>query len=169
MCSGQQQLLVWCWNVYHMFARRDASNLDKEWRYHHILSVKPGLSNVKRYYTDGRDWFQSDSTRRGGHYESLEQVSKYFCWGAGLDMGQIRASPKTFFRTAVHEIGHAMDCFTTVNSALWTQQMLLPRSANPPATPFQQCNFSFAEDDKRRLRHYAIYVVPGGTGFRSSV
>ncbi|HRD07410.1 MAG: matrixin family metalloprotease [Saprospiraceae bacterium] len=149
-----------------MLARRDASNLDKEWRYH-ILSVK-NLDSTSRgimYDIGGTD--SNQIPREGVGIASHWNFPNTSLWGlvAGQRSG---ASPKTFFRTAVHEIGHAMGLFhNAVNNCIMNTTDVIASSANPPATPFpNNVIFSFAEDDKRRLRHYPdMHVRPGGTSF----
>ncbi|MBK7007966.1 MAG: matrixin family metalloprotease [Saprospiraceae bacterium] len=149
-----------------MLARRDASNLDKEWRYH-ILSVKNLDSTSRGIMYDNGGTDSNNVPREGVGIASHWNFPNTTLWGlvAGQRSG---ASPKTFFRTAVHEIGHAMGLFhNTVNNGLMNTTDVIANSANPPANPFpNNVIFSFAEDDKRRLRHYPdMHVRPGGTNF----
>ena len=74
--------------------------------------------------------------REGVGIVSHWNFSKYFV--VGLVAGQRSgASPKTFFRTAVHEIGHAMGLFhNAVNNCIMNTTDVIASSANPPATPF---------------------------------
>lgn len=65
----------------------------------------------------------------------------------------------------MHEIGHAMGLLhNTVNNGFMNTTDVIAASATPPANPFpNNVIFSYADDDKRRLRHYPdIHVRPGG-------
>ena len=92
-----------------MLARRDSADLDREWRYH-VLVVK------FIDFPDGDRGFMYDTGSGGSNHMPREGllVSSHFVypsddprWGPmrGVRAG---ASMATFFRTAVHEVGHAM-------------------------------------------------------------
>lgn len=149
-----------------MLAKRDAANLDKEWRYH-ILSVKNLDSTPRGIMYDNGGTDSNNIPREGIGIASHWNIPNTAEWGlvAGQRSG---ASAKTFFRTAVHEIGHAMGLLhNTVNNGFMNTTDVIAASATPPANPFpNNVIFSYADDDKRRLRHYPdIHVRPGGTAF----
>jgi hypothetical protein len=88
-------------------------------------------------------------------------------WGTvkGLRFGTAKAP---YFRTAIHEVGHAMGLFhnTVDNGFMNTTDVI---AASCPAT-FPGCiKWDFAPDDEKRLRHYPdAFVRPGATTFGSA-
>jgi hypothetical protein len=77
---------------------------------------------------------------------------------------------KPYFRTAIHEIGHAMGLYhNTVDNGFMNTTDVIAASATP-ANPFpNNIQWSHATDDQKRLRHMPdIYVRPGGTPFGTS-
>jgi len=143
-----------------MVARRDSSDLDAEWRYHVLV---------------GENIFYKNSEQRGATYdESTRQglfVSSHIVFSADdARWGPLRGkrageSTLTFFRTAVHELGHAMGLGhdkTGFNFMRSTDE--IARDA-PADSPFPtNIVWSFAPEDGHRLRHWPDMVVrPGGT------
>ena len=86
----------------------------------------------------------------------------------GLVRGQrFGAASAPFFRTAVHELGHAMGLFhNTVDNGFMNTTDVIAASATP-TNPFpNNIKWNYADDDLKRLRHYPdIFVRPGGTAF----
>jgi hypothetical protein len=87
-------------------------------------------------------------------------------WGLvkGMRFGTADAP---YFRTAVHEIGHAMGLYhNTVDKGFMNTTDVIA-SSGTATTPFpNNILWSFAPDDQKRLRHYPdVFVRPGGTAF----
>ncbi|CAI4033393.1 hypothetical protein DNFV4_03829 [Nitrospira tepida] len=153
-----------------MLARRDASNLDTEWRYH-VLCVR-GLDSTSRgimYDAYGGD--SNNVPREGCAIASHWVIPNAAEWGLvrGLRFGTA-LSP--YFRTAVHEAGHAMGLYhnTADNGFMNTTNVIADNSLTPgsPAFP-NNIQWSYNAEDAKRLRHMPdIYVRPGGAPFGTS-
>ncbi|MGH6630263.1 MAG: hypothetical protein ACREB3_11080, partial [Burkholderiales bacterium] len=148
-----------------MLARRDASNLDAEWRYH-ILAVRKLDSTPRGIMYDAFATDSNNVPREGIGISSHWVIPNSPEWGLvkGLRVG---TASKPFFRTAVHEIGHAMGLFhNTVDNGFMNTTDVIAASGTP-ATPFpNNIKWSHASDDQARLRHYPDpFVRPGGVSF----
>jgi hypothetical protein len=148
-----------------MLARRDASNLDAEWRYH-ILAVRKLDSTPRGIMYDAFATDSNNVPREGIGISSHWIIPNTAEWGLvkGLRVG---TASKPFFRTAVHEIGHAMGLFhNTVDNGFMNTTDVIAASGTP-ANPFPNTiKWSFASDDQNRLRHYPDpFVRPGGVAF----
>ncbi|HEY5870092.1 MAG TPA: hypothetical protein VI542_31750, partial [Candidatus Tectomicrobia bacterium] len=92
-------------------------------------------------------------------------------WGTvqGMRFGTVTAP---YFRTAVHETGHAMGLYhnTADNGFMNTTDVIASNSLTPgsPAFP-NNVQWSFNAEDAKRLRHMPdIYARPGGLPFGTS-
>ncbi len=146
-----------------MLAHRAATNLDTEWRYH-LLAVKLLDETTRGIMYDDGATDSNNVPREGVGISSDWKIPNSSPWGTvkGLEFGQAAAP---YFRTAVHELGHAMGLFhNTVDNGFMNTTDVIANSC--PAT-FPACiKWAFADDDLKRLRHYPdVYVRPGGTAF----
>jgi hypothetical protein len=146
-----------------MLSRRDPINLDSQWHYHvlavhHIESTKRGIMY---------DWQATDSNhvpREGLGIASHWQVDDIPLWG---DLRNTRwgASKAAYFRTVVHELGHA---FGLEHNGIDNGYMRpSPDIAAQPGGPFpRQIKWAYADDDLKRLRHWSdMFIRPGGLQF----
>lgn len=148
-----------------MLARRDSANLDSEWRYH-ILAVR-NIDSTPRgimYDIDATD--SNNVPREGVGIASHWTIPNANPWGLvkGVRFG---AATAPYFRTALHELGHAMGLYhNTVDNGIMNTTDVIASSATA-ANPFpNNIQWSHAPDDQKRLRHYPdVFVRPGGTGF----
>lgn len=146
-----------------MLARRDASNLDTEWRYH-ILAVRLLDSTPRGIMYDVGATDSNNVPREGVGISSHWVIPNSAPWGTvkGLRFGTAAAP---YFRTVIHEIGHAFGLFhnTVDNGFMNTTDVI---AASCPAT-FPSCvTWNYAADDLKRLRHYSdMFVRPGATTF----
>ena len=148
-----------------LLARRDASDLDAEWRYH-VLAVRLIDSTPRGIMYDSGATDSNNVPREGVGIASHWVIPNSDPWGLvkGMRFGTAAAP---YFRTAVHELGHGHGLFhnTVDNGFMNTTDVIA--SSGTATTPFpNNILWSFAPDDQKRLRHYPdVFVRPGGTAF----
>ncbi|WP_159846740.1 hypothetical protein [Nocardia sp. CY41] len=148
-----------------MLARRDASDLDREWRYWVVCARR--LDSTERGIMF--DAFGGDSNnvpREGAGIASHWTIPNADPWGLtkGLRFG---TAVDAYFRTAVHELGHAMGLYhNTADTGFMNTTDVIAASAAPPQQFPQNIRWSHAPDDQKRLRHMPdLWVRPGGVAF----
>jgi hypothetical protein len=148
-----------------MLARRAATNFDREWRYH-ILAVRRLDSTERGIMYDAFATDSNNVPREGVAISSHWVIPNTATWG--LVRGQrFGAAAAPYFRTAIHELGHAMGLFhNTVDNGFMNTTNVIADNATA-ATPFpNNVQWSFATDDAKRLRHYPDpFVRPGAVPF----
>lgn len=153
-----------------MLARRDASNLDTEWRYH-VLCVRRLDSTSRGIMYDAYGGDSNNVPREGCVIASHWTIPNSAEWGTvkGMRFGSAAAP---YFRTAVHETGHAMGLYhnTADNGFMNTTNVIANNSLSPGSPAFPaNVQWSYNSEDAKRLRHMPdIYVRPGGTPFGTS-
>lgn len=151
-----------------MLARRDASNLDTEWRYH-VLAVRRLDATERGIMYDNGATDSNNVPREGCAVSSHWVIPNTASWGLvrGLRFG---TATQPYYRTAVHETGHAMGLYhNTIDNGYMNTTDVIAASATP-GNPFpNNVQWTFAADDQKRLRHMPdVYVRPGGTPFGTS-
>jgi hypothetical protein len=148
-----------------MLARRAATNLDAEWRYH-VLAVRRLDSTPRGIMYDAFATDSNNVPREGASLSSHWTIPNADPWGLvkGWRFGTASAP---YFRTAVHELGHAMGLYhNTVDNGIMNTTDVIAASGTA-TTPFpNNIQWTFAQDDAKKLRHYPdVFVRPGGTAF----
>ena len=146
-----------------MLARRSAVNLDKDWRYH-LLAVKNIDSTPRGIMYDNGGTDSNKVPREGAGIASHWTIDAN--WGSvgGQRFGTAKAP---YFRTAVHEIGHAMGQYH--NSLDFGFMCTSPEivAGATPADPFPgNIRWAYHATNLKQLRHYPDpFVRPGGVAF----
>jgi hypothetical protein len=149
-----------------MLNRRRRVDLDSEWRYH-VLCVRRLRSTERGLMYDNAATDSNDVPREGIGIGTGWVAAQPF-WGSlvGRRFGEATSS---YFRTALHEVGHAMGLQHNVaDFGVMNTTDVLARRATQPAFP-ENALWSFAADDRHRLRHLPDpWVRPGGIPFGQS-
>jgi hypothetical protein len=152
---------------------RDSADLDTQWRYH-LLCVRRLDSTSRGIMYDAYGGDSNNVPREGAAESSHWQFTndpvfpENNPWGScvGLRFGQ---SAPAYFRTAVHEIGHAIMQFHPNVAAGNHIMQVTPQIAENAVPPVQFPNnieWAFSAEDQRRLRHLPDVVVRPGTVLR---
>jgi hypothetical protein len=148
-----------------MLARRDAADLDREWRYH-LICVRRLDSTDRGIMYDAYGGDSNNIPREGAGISSHWTIPNADPWGKvkGMRFGTALAP---YFRTAVHEIGHAMGLYhNPVDNGFMHTTPDIAANAVPPVQFPDNILWSFSPEDQKRLRHMPdIWVRPGGISF----
>ena len=148
-----------------MLARRSPVSLDTEWRYH-ILSVRQIDSTPRGIMYDNGATDSNNVPREGVGIATHWVIPNAAPWGKlkGVRFG---AAATAYFRTALHEVGHAMGLYhNTADMGVMNTTDVIAASAVPPAQFPDNIQWSHAPDDQKRLRHMPdMWVRPGGVPF----
>jgi hypothetical protein len=144
--------------------RREAL-LDSDWRYH-LLCVRR-IDETERGIMYDHAATDSNRTPREGVGLACDWVYENEpMWGTlqGTRFGDDAA---TYFRTAIHELGHAMGLYHNgADNGFMNTTDVIARRAHPERPFPQNIRWAFNADDEKRLRHMPdIWVRPGGVQF----
>ncbi len=153
-----------------LLRNRDANNLDTEWRYH-ILAVRRLEATSRGIMYDNGGTDSNNIPREGCAIASHWMIPNQRQWGdvSGQRFGEAAAP---YYRTAVHELGHAMGIYhnSADNGFMNTTGVIASRAlaSGTPNFP-NNIQWSFNEADAKRLKHFPdIYVRPGATPWGTS-
>ena len=151
-----------------MIKWRDSSDLDKEWRYH-ILCVRNIDSTPRGIMYDSGATDSNNVPREGIGIASHWMIPNTAEWGKVKNM-RFGTAKAPYFRTALHEIGHAMGLYhNTADFGIMNTTDVISAGAVPPIKFPDNIKWAHAADDQKRLRHMPdIYVRPGSLGFGSA-
>ena len=141
---------------------RDSNDLDAEWRYHIlVVQLMTGTdSNLGMMYDRG----SGDGAAREGLYIASQFKFPPDDPKWGPLRGLLCGTTPAFFRTALHEMGHAMGLFHNLRGFCFMRPTEEIASGAPASAPFpSNVVWSYDPDDEHRLRHWPdIAVRPGG-------
>jgi Matrixin len=145
--------------------RRDSADLDSEWRY--------WLVCVRRIDTEERglmfDDLGGDSNaipREGAAIASHWTIPETPGWGLVQGM-RFGSATDPYFRTALHEIGHAMGLYhnSRGSSIMRPTDVVADLAVAPEEFP-QNIVWSYLPEDRRRLCHLPdLWIRPGGVPY----
>lgn len=151
-----------------MLAWRDAVNLDAQWRYH-IIAVNLIDSTPRGIMYDAGATDSNNIPREGIGIASHWMIPNANPWGKvkGVRFGAAKAP---YFRTALHEIGHAMGLYhNTVDFGIMNTTDVIAAGAAAPVQFPDNIKWEHAPDDQKKLRHFPdMFVRPGGIPFGTS-
>lgn len=150
-----------------MLTWRDSANLDTQWRYH-LLCVRRLDSTERGIMYDAYGGDTNNIPREGAALSSHWVFPNADPWGEckGIRFG---AATFPYFRTAVHEIGHALMMFHPASTTGNHIMQVTPQIAANVVAPVQfpdNIEWAFLVEDQRRLRHLPDVVVRPGTVLR---
>jgi hypothetical protein len=156
---------IWTYADLHqaMLKWRDATNLDSEWHYY-MLCV-PQIPGVFGVMYDAYAFDTNKIPREGAGIACNTVFGNDPMWG--LVKNKKLGETNLYFRTAVHEEGHAMGLYHNAIDNGFMNQTVLIAQGGTSSNPFpNNVKWSFASDDQKRLRHMPdIYIRPGGLPF----
>jgi hypothetical protein len=146
---------------------RDSTDLDTQWRYH-LLCVRRLDSTERGIMYDAYGGDSNNIPREGAAISSHWVIPNADPWGKSKGM-RFGTATAPYFRTAAHEIGHAMLQYhpsSTSGNHIMQVTPQIAANAVPPQQFPDNIEWAFSLEDQKALRHLPdIHVRPGGLVF----
>jgi hypothetical protein len=144
--------------------RRDML-LDVDWRYH-LLCVNL-IDETERGIMYDHTATDANRTPREGIGIACDWVYPNSAEWGELQGRRFGDDKPTYFRTAIHEFGHALGLYHNASdNGFMNTTDVIARRANPQRPFPQNIRWAFNPDDEKRLRHMPdLWVRPGGIQF----
>jgi hypothetical protein len=151
-----------------MLSQRERVDLDEEWRYH-LLCVRRLTSTSRGIMYDAYGTASNNVPREGAAISSHWVVPSAPSWGSAQGQ-RFGAATAAYFRTAVHELSHALGLYHPSagdhgTHIMQTTDVIVANAS--AATPFPaNISWQHSAADQKRLRHFPDHWVrPGGQAF----
>lgn len=161
--------IIWSHEKLHekMLKYRQSADLDTQWRYHLLVVGKLSGGDFGAMYDNTVNGINGNP-REGAAISYLESFPDDLCWGKcrGKPFGKFL---DPYIRTAIHEIGHAMNLYHPDNhneNHIMQKTLHVARNADPQKQFPDNIEWSFSSQDVHLLCHLPDIVLrPGGVWF----
>ena len=151
-----------------MLRWRDGVDHDTSWRFH-LFCVRRLTATERGIMYDAFAGDSNNIPREGAAIASHWSAPDTAKWGHARGK-RAGAFPPVYFRTAVHEMGHAMGLYHNTSDFGFMNTTDVIAASASTTKPFpDNVQWGFSDDDAHRLRHMPdLRVRPGGVPFGRS-
>ncbi|KAF3913603.1 hypothetical protein ABW20_dc0100345 [Dactylellina cionopaga] len=158
-----------------MLAKRDATDLDKEWRYY-LLATKYNTDRAYGVMFDNGATDSNNLPREGCQVSSHVMTDSNPAWGSTWQNIRYGTAKGAYFRTALHELGHAFGLLHNDDGNDGELPVLDFSFMNQTGNAIARCSaaspfpanikYNHADRNLFQLRHWPDpFIRPGGVEF----